>query len=157
MELRQPGSVHFSDALRDHSASLPALRPATAFAQCGHRGAQCQESTPGGAEPAARSQPQSSAGPSSAPAEPEQSRGSRWAFARGRKESLVATGKALHADEAWARHVRAKELANECWSAESYETCLAHLNESLSLMSRCDVLHRYRAQLHGRRGDAARR
>ena len=53
------------------------------------------------------------------------------------------------------QHQLAKQGANEAWAELRLADCIAHLSQSLDVDSRCDVLHRYRANCHSRLGSHA--
>ena len=53
------------------------------------------------------------------------------------------------------QHQVAKQGANEAWAERRFADCIANLSQSLDVSSRCDVLHRYRANCHSRLGSHA--
>ena len=84
---------------------------------------------------------------------------SRWGQRAGGKgggramsEQMLAAARREREAKARAEHRLLKRDANAAWSLGKLDECLEHLNGAIGLNGDCDVLHRYRANLHSREG-----
>ena len=95
-----------------------------------------------------------------APPKPAMSRWGQRAGGRGggraMSEQMLAAARREREAKARVEHTQRKRDANTAWSLGKLDECLEHLNGAIAINAECDVLHRYRSNLHSREGRSHR-